>query len=177
MVLIYIYIYYRGSQSLKWFGFPQVHAEILCEEAKVIHFFSVLNLEKLSAEVLKHLAQNSKFPPRTLMKAFIGQNSRLRNLLHEIYCLKTSSTTDSLLCRTSKESDEAGKEPDVKQILLHAKKTPDQFNADLQGMDWNAMELQKVCGPVLWHSKIADAMKSRTSISSHARHFPKICSE
>lgn len=140
----------------------------MSEEAKV-GICSALNHEKLSAEALKHLARNSKFPPRTLTKAFIAKDSKLRNLLHENYHLKTISSIGSLTMETK-----GGKELHGKRILLHAKKTT-KFSEDLQEMDWKAMELDKACGVL--QSMTADIVKSRISITGHARYLPKICSK
>ncbi|KAM7262721.1 hypothetical protein ACFE04_000404 [Oxalis oulophora] len=82
----------------------QVHTE-LCQEEKM-KFCSALNPEKLSAESLKHLAKNCKFPSTTRLKAYFHQhenslnpstmNGKVSKLSQWIGSIGTQSKTEDL---------------------------------------------------------------------------------
>ncbi|PON64826.1 NPH3 domain containing protein [Trema orientale] len=118
----------------------QVHSELY--EVEKMRVCMALNYEKLSAEALRHLARNSKFPSRVSVKAFMLQNSKLTSLIREIYHLKTSK--DPWISDASEEIIKSVKEED-KHMLNKAKKL---IGADCQGMPLKEVELQKVCGGV-----------------------------
>ncbi|GLT70738.1 hypothetical protein SLA2020_427980 [Shorea laevis] len=134
--------------------FLEVHAG-LCEEERV-SVCCALNHEKLSPEALKDLSRNSKFPSETVERALITQKSKIKRLLHAKF--------------------KEGK--DAEQILLYNKRldlSSDKLRADLQGMHWKAIELEKVCGTMQTH--MTSMMRSRLPILiSNVRSLPKLCS-
>jgi hypothetical protein len=154
------------------FRFPQVHAG-LCEEEK-LSVCCALNHEKLSAEALKDLSWNSNFPSQTVQKALITQQSKIKSSLPDTCHLIPFS--DSLFCSNTKEN--LVKE-DAEQILLYNKKLDstaetEKLRADLHGMNWKVMGLEKVCGTM--QTEMANIMRSRLSILGNARFLPKLCS-
>jgi hypothetical protein len=130
----------------------------LCEEERV-SVCCALNHEKLSPEALKDLCRNSKFPSETVERALITQQSKIKRSLHE----------------------NLSKEKDAEQILLCNKKlhlSSDNEKlraADLQGMNWKVMELEKVRGTMQTHM-MSIMRSSRLPILSNARSLPKLCS-
>lgn len=127
----------------------------MCEEERV-SVCCALNHEKLSPEALKDLSRNSKFPSETVERALITQKSKIKRLLHQ----------------------NLRKEKDAEQILLYNKRldlSSDKLRADLQGMHWKAIELEKVCGTMQTH--MTSMMRSRLPILiSNVRSSPKLCS-
>lgn len=77
----------------------QVHVD-LSEEDK-ISVCGALKYEKLSAESLKHLARNKKFPVRRSVKAFTARDSKVKSLAEKIYRIK--SLSDPLFCKTAQD--------------------------------------------------------------------------
>ncbi|KAM4101995.1 hypothetical protein ACB094_05G189000 [Castanea mollissima] len=138
--------------------FLEVHAG-LCEEEKR-SVCCALNHEKLSEEVLKDLSRNSKFPSQTVQMALITQQSMIKCSLPDTHRLLTFC--DSLFCSNTKEN--LGKEDSETKKL----------RADLQGMHWKMMGLEKVCGTM--QTEMANIMRSRLSILGNARSVPKLCS-
>ena len=125
-----------------------------------------INHEKLSSESCKHLAQNSKFPSRTAIQALVSQHSKLKNLLKDTNNLRSLSN---------------GKQFDNnEQIILYAKKLDlsvenEKLRANLQGMQWKLMELEKVCRKM----QVQMAKMTKNKASSHrssSRSLPKLCS-
>lgn len=152
--------------------FLEVHAG-LCEEEK-LSVCCALNHEKLSAEALKDLSWNSNFPSQTVQKALITQQSKIKSSLPDTCHLIPFS--DSLFCSNTKEN--LVKE-DAEQILLYNKKLDstaetEKLRADLDGMNWKVMGLEKVCGTM--QTEMANIMRSRLSILGNARFLPKLCS-
>lgn len=80
--------------------FSQVHTQ-LCEEEKMRLCYA-LNHEKLSAESLQHLGQNSKFPSITSLQVFITQESKHSSSISN--CLYYIKRVDEFrICREHKE--------------------------------------------------------------------------
>ncbi|ONK74686.1 uncharacterized protein A4U43_C03F9100 [Asparagus officinalis] len=140
----------------------EVHTR-LSEEEKMKICCSI-NYEKLSSETCKHLAQNSKFPSRTAIQALVSQHSKLKNLLKD--------TNNLRLLGKGSDSDE--------QIILYAKKLDlstenEKLRANLEGMQWKVMELEKVCRKM--QVKMAKMAKAKLrSNRKSSRSLPKLCS-
>ncbi|PKA52622.1 BTB/POZ domain-containing protein [Apostasia shenzhenica] len=137
----------------------------LSEEEK-LKICSGINYKKLSPEACKHLAQNSKFPSRTAVRALLYQQSKIKSLLQESSCLKSMDGQRRV------SSDE-------EQIVLYAKKLDpsvenEKLKAHLQGMQWRVMELEKACRKM--QNQMAKMMKNKTSNSVISRSLPKLCS-
>lgn len=145
----------------------EVHSRLSEEEKMKI--CCAINYEKLSSESCKHLAQNSKFPSRTALQALVSQHSKLKNLLKD-----TNNVRPAPLAK-GKDSSE--------QIILYAKKLDlsmenEKLRANLQGMQWKVMELEKVCRKMqIQMAKITKSTKiSSGSHRSSSRSLPKLCS-
>jgi len=125
-----------------------------------------INYEKLSSESCKHLAQNSRFPSRTAIQALVSQHSKLKNLLKDTNNLRP--------LKYGTQFDNNG------QIVLYAKKLDlsvenEKLRANLQGMQWKVMELEKVCRKM----QVQMAKMTKSKKSSHrgsSRSLPKLCS-
>ncbi|XP_068669072.1 BTB/POZ domain-containing protein At3g22104-like [Aristolochia californica] len=153
----------------------EVHSG-LSEEDKV-KICSVLNYEKLSTEVCRHLAQNPKLPPRTALEALMSQQSKLKNLLQDVDPLKPVHDTPCSFI--SKPTMEKAGNYDGDQVILYAKKLDqstenENLKAHLQGMQWRVMELEKICRKM--QVQMAKIMKSRLPSPGNPRSLPKLCS-
>ncbi|KAF6173506.1 hypothetical protein GIB67_022916 [Kingdonia uniflora] len=153
----------------------EVHAG-LSEEEK-IKICCGLNYEKLSSNTCKHLAQNSKFPPRTVILALSTQQSKLNNLLKDTNHPKPFiESPPSYTKKTNREKDIE----DTGQIVLYATKLDlsaenEKLKANLQGMQWRVMELEKICRKM--QIQMAKMVKSKvSSTSSSSRSLPRLCS-
>lgn len=153
------------------FGSTQVHVQ-LCEEVKM-RLCSFVNHDKLSAEASKHLAQNSNFPPRSTLKSFITQKSKLNCLIHNhLSHFKVSS-------QSKFHSNAMEEQEGFDQILIYARKHGhskeiDNLETRLQGMQKKVTELEKVC--TMTHSEMSSVTKSRLHGPGKARSLPKLCS-
>ncbi|KAJ6935308.1 BTB/POZ domain-containing protein [Populus alba x Populus x berolinensis] len=149
----------------------QVHVQ-LCEEVKM-RLCSFVNHDKLSAEASKHLAQNSNFPPRSTLKSFITQKSKLNSLIHNhLSHFKVSS-------QSKFHSNAMEEQEGFDQILNYARKHGhskeiDNLETRLQGMQKKVTELEKVC--TMMHSEMSSVTKSRLHGPGKARSLPKLCS-
>ncbi|KAH8493549.1 hypothetical protein H0E87_020346 [Populus deltoides] len=149
----------------------QVHVQ-LSEEEKM-RLCSVVNRDKLSAEALEHLAQNSNFPSRKTLQSFITQQSKINISIHDHFSyLKNSS-------QSTFHSDAKGEQEDLEQILIYARrhghsKKIDNLETELQGMQKRVAEWEKVCTMMCSEKRIV------TKPSLHglgkARSLPKLCS-
>ncbi|OMO64931.1 BTB/POZ-like protein [Corchorus olitorius] len=134
----------------------EVHWGLL--EAEKMRICSALNYAKLSTDGLRQLARNSKFPSRIAIQAFLNQQSKLETLLEESINEKENSD----------------------QILLYSKrvdisKKAEQFDVQLQGMQFRVTELEKFCG--IMQSQIGTIPRTRlSSLGNNARFLPKLCS-
>ncbi|KAK6919435.1 BTB/POZ domain [Dillenia turbinata] len=145
----------------------QVHGVLSAEEK--IKVCCSLNYDKLSSEVCIHLAQNTKFPSKSVIQALLSQKSKLKSILHDTNQPKSPSNF--------KESDCKMKDDDSEQILLYAGKLNvisenERLRAHLQGMQWRVMELEKVCEKM--QTQMTKIMKSRSPTST--RSLPRLCS-
>lgn len=148
----------------------QRRADLFREEKMSI--CCALNYERLSTETLKHLAQNSKFPPRKAVEAFATEQLKLRSLFHEAYNLKT---LDSLFIDAGKEIRDE-KEESEQMIPFSTKKLdlPTETRkrrADLQSMQWKASEFG-VCGTM--EMKMTGALNLRLSFRGSTRYLPTL---
>ncbi|PON36740.1 NPH3 domain containing protein [Parasponia andersonii] len=150
-------MYFQRLKGLNQLVLLQVHSELY--EVEKMRVCMALNYEKLSAEALRHLARNSKFPWRVSLKAFILQNSKLTSLIREIYHVKTSK--DPWLSDASEEIIKSVKE-EGKHMLDKAKKL---IGADCKGMPLKEVGLQKV----------AFRKRPRLSTPDNAKYIPKLC--
>lgn len=71
------------------------------------------------------------------------------------------------------------KEETCEQIVLYAGRLDissenEKVRANLQGMQWRVLELEKVCKKM--QNQMAKMMKSRLSSQSNARSLPRLCS-
>ncbi|KAG6470472.1 hypothetical protein ZIOFF_071545 [Zingiber officinale] len=147
----------------------EVHTQLLDEEKTKL--FCAINYEKLSIESCKHLAMNSKFPSRTVIRALISQQRKLRNLLQETNRLKESPPEQS---RGKKKQFS-----DDQQIILYTKKLEisgenKRLKTQLQGMRWKVIELEKICKKM--KAQVEKATKSRRVSPSGSRSLPRLCS-
>ncbi|MBA0814975.1 hypothetical protein Gohar_020763, partial [Gossypium harknessii] len=110
-----------------------------------------LNYKKLSSEACMHLSQNTKFPSTSAVQALISQQWKLKNLLEGMHNAK--HYTDF----TAKE--DRGRE----QVVVYNEK----LRAQLQGMQWRVMELEKVCKKM--QNQMAKIMKAKVLTHSDAR--------
>ncbi|CAN6452049.1 unnamed protein product [Victoria cruziana] len=148
----------------------QAHSGLSEEEKMKV--CSVLNHEKLSLEVCKHIAQNSTFPSRAAIQAVVCQQSKLKTLLQ-------SSDHHP---RPKPNSPFALKPKDVKvsgnQIVLFTEKLDlsaenEKLKARLQGMQWKVMELEKMCRKM--QTDMSKMLKSKVGNHGSAR-LPRLCS-
>ncbi|KAG6755899.1 hypothetical protein POTOM_039307 [Populus tomentosa] len=150
----------------------QVHVQ-LSEEEKM-RLCSVVNRDKLSAEALEHLAQNSNFPSRKTLQSFITQQSKINISIHDHFSYLKNS------CQSSFHSDAKGEQEDLEQILIHArrhghsKKIDINLETELQEMQKRVAEWEKVC------TMMCSEKRMVTKASLHglgkARSLPKLCS-
>lgn len=132
-----------------------------------------LNYGKLSAETLRHLALNSKFPTRRAVEAFTAYQSKLRSLFREAYNLKTLDSVLIHTCNVFKDEKE-----DTEQIIpLYTKKLDlptdeHKLKADLQSMHLKALDLGNVCGTM--EMQMATIIKLRLSFRGSIQYLPKL---
>lgn len=142
----------------------------LSEEEKT-KICCAINYEKLSSESCKHLAHNSRFPSRTALQALVSQHSKLKNLLKD-----TNNNIRAAPLAKGKDGSE--------QIILYAKKLDlsmenEKLRANLQGMQWKVMELEKVCRKMQIQMAKMTRSTRASSGSGHrgsSRSLPKLCS-
>lgn len=138
-----------------------------------------INYDKLSSESSKHLARNTKFPTRAAVQALISQQSKLKNYLQK------DNTNPRVLVHPPPKQDKQPKESqsdDSEQIVLHANykldltKENEKLKAQLQGIQWRVLELEKACKEM--QAQMTKAMtKNKTSSSSASRSsLPRLCS-
>ncbi|KAF3789592.1 BTB/POZ domain-containing protein [Nymphaea thermarum] len=152
----------------------QAHSGLSEEEKMKV--CSVLNHEKLSLEVCKHIAQNSRIPSRAAIQAVVCQQSKLKTLLEssDNQHRPTTSSPPALKTKEFKAPDkDAGN-----QIVLFAEKLDlstenEKLKARLQGMQWKVMELEKMCRKM--QTDMSKIMKSKVGSHGSAR-LPRLCS-
>lgn len=154
--------------------FEQVHAG-LSEEVKM-NICCTLNYDKLSSETCMHLAQNTKFPSKTVVQALVSQQSKLKSLLQETN--HSRNFTDSP-CSTSSNGSRGAKDDCQEQIVLYAGKLDlsadnEKLRTHLKGMQWRVMELEKACRKM--QTQMAKMMKSKTTSHTNSISLPKLCS-
>ncbi|KAK1260261.1 BTB/POZ domain-containing protein [Acorus gramineus] len=142
----------------------EVHSGLSEEEKTKI--CSALNYEKLSSDACKHLAQNAKFPPKTVNQAIFSQQTKLKNLLKD---------TDIFSSLSRKVGVKGQEENEGDQIVLYAKKLDlskenEELKANLQQMQWRVIELEKIC------KKMHTQMTKMKKKSCPSRSLPKLCS-
>ncbi|XP_021666791.2 BTB/POZ domain-containing protein At3g22104 isoform X2 [Hevea brasiliensis] len=150
----------------------EVHTQ-LCEEEKM-RLCCGLNHEKLSAETLQHLAQNSKFPSSTSSEVFIGQQSKhSSSISNYLYSLKR--VDEIRFCSSTNKNMSCGE--DTKEPVLpferkheHSRET----GMHLQRRQRRVAELEKLC-PVM-QPQMPNVTKRRLCNSGKVRSLPKLCS-
>ncbi|XP_041009582.1 BTB/POZ domain-containing protein At3g22104-like [Juglans microcarpa x Juglans regia] len=152
----------------------QVHAG-LSEEEK-LKICCALNYEKLSADVCIHLAQNMNFPAQTVVQVLISQQYQLKSLLHGTNNCRayTDRFCTSTEVRSKGKKDEANGQVVLYDGKLDVSSDCGKFRAQLQGMQWRVMELEKACRKM--QTQMAKVIKSRVSRHGHPRSLPRICS-
>ncbi|KAK1280209.1 BTB/POZ domain-containing protein [Acorus gramineus] len=145
----------------------EVHGGLSEEEKTKI--CSALNHEKLSSEACKHLAQNAKFPSRIAIQALVSQQTKLKSLL------KDTGVFNPLYGKVPVK----GEENEGQQIVLYAEKLDismenEKLKANLQGMQWRVMELEKLCKKM--HAQMTKMRKNKSTYHSGARSLPRLCS-
>ncbi|XP_057986363.1 BTB/POZ domain-containing protein At3g22104-like [Hevea brasiliensis] len=150
----------------------EVHTR-LCEEEKM-RLCCALNYEKLSAETLQHLAQNSKFPSRRSLQVFISQQSKhSSSISNHMYSFKRLD--EFRFCSASKpnESDREGTNEQVRPCARKHRETRN-LKKHLQQMQCRVAELEKVCKAM--QSQMPNVTKKRLCNSGKVRSLPKLCS-
>ncbi|KAF2303603.1 hypothetical protein GH714_019991 [Hevea brasiliensis] len=150
----------------------EVHTR-LCEEEKM-RLCCALNYEKLSAETLQHLAQNSKFPSRRSLQVFISQQSKhSSSISNHMYSFKRLD--EFRFCSASKPNKSDRKDTD-EQVVPFARKHRETRNLKkhLQQMQCRVAELEKVCKAM--QSQMPNVTKKRLCNSGKVRSLPKLCS-
>ncbi|XP_074562978.1 BTB/POZ domain-containing protein At3g22104-like [Curcuma longa] len=147
----------------------EVHTQLLEEEKTKL--FCAINYEKLSSESCKHLAKNSKFPSRTVIRALVSQQRKLRSLLQETNQLKEPSPERNQSKKKQLSDDQ--------QVILYAKKLEicsenKRLKSQLQGMQWKVTELEKICKKM--QAQMEKAMKMRRVSPSGSKSLPRLCS-
>ncbi|KAG2712287.1 hypothetical protein I3843_04G109800 [Carya illinoinensis] len=152
----------------------QVHAG-LSEEEK-LKICCALNYEKLSADVCIHLAQNIKFPAKTAVQVLISQQCQLKSLLYGTnnYRAYTDRLCTSTEVRSKGMKDEANGQVELYEGKLDVSSDCSKLRAQLQGMQWRVMELEKACRKM--QTQTAKIIKSRVSRHGHTRSLPRLCS-
>ncbi|WOL10379.1 BTB/POZ domain-containing protein [Canna indica] len=151
----------------------EVHTQ-LSEEEKM-NICCAIDYDKLSSESCKHLARNPKFPSRTAVEALTFQQSKLKSLLQNTDSFRSilNPPPNESKC---KEKDQLN---DSEQIVLYANKLDltlenEKLKAELQGMQWRVMELEKICRKM--QTRMAKVMKNKTPSPSGSRSLPRLCS-
>ncbi|KAL9355613.1 hypothetical protein Peur_053583 [Populus x canadensis] len=171
LVLRLLKAFFLEGSTMSQNQLRKVHVQ-LCEEVKM-RLCSFVNYDKLSAKASKHLAQNSNFPPRSTLKSFITQKSKLNCLIHNhLSHFKVSS-------QSKFHSNAMEKQEGFDHILIYARKHGhskeiDNLETRLQGMQKKVTELEKVC--TMMHSEMSSVTKSRLHGPGKARSLPKLCS-
>lgn len=135
-----------------------------------------LNFKKLSAETCVHLSQNTKFPSKSAVQALISQQLKLKSLLHDT---SNSKSNDDLQCKAMEVGKKIEKDEADEQVVLYAGKLDhsaekEDLRANLQGMQWRVMELEKICRKM--QEQMAKIMKSKVRSHNHTRSLPRLCS-
>lgn len=139
----------------------QRHTDLYEQEKLTI--FCALNYKKLSAQSLKQVSKNSKFPSRRAVEAFKTQQSKLRSLLQEVYYVRT---------KDEKEEIESVLH-DTKGLDLDLPTEAQKLRADLQRMHSKALELGKVFGTM--QIQVTNVIKSRLPFrGTNIRYLPKL---
>lgn len=146
----------------------------LSEEEK-LNICCALNCHKLSTEVCIHLSQNTKFPSKTAVQALISQQYQLKSLLHGTN--NSRPYTERLLTevRSKGKKVEANGQVVLYDGKLDVSSSCGKLRAQLQGMQWRVMELEKAC--MKMQTQVAKIIKSRLSRHGHTRSsVPRLCS-
>ncbi|CAN6457917.1 unnamed protein product [Victoria cruziana] len=152
----------------------EVHSGL--SEQEKVKVCRVLNHEKLSVEVCKHITQNSKIPSRSAIQAVISQQSKLKTLL-EGYEHSPFDINAPLSCKSDiSKSTRRGADD---QIVVLAKRIDlsmenEKLKAHLQGMQWKVIELEKMCRK-MQNQMSKMMMKNKASSHGNAR-LPRLCS-
>ncbi|KAH7532991.1 hypothetical protein FEM48_Zijuj04G0082100 [Ziziphus jujuba var. spinosa] len=152
----------------------EVHSG-LSEEEKM-KLCCALNFKKLSAETCVHLSDNTKFPSKSAVQALISQQLRLKSLLHDT---GNSKSNADFPCKAMEVGKKIEKDEADGQVVLYAGKLDhsaenENLRANLQGMQWRVMELEKICRKM--QEQMAKIMKSRVPSHNHTRSLPRLCS-
>lgn len=127
-----------------------------------------LNHEKLSAESLQHLGQNSKFPSITSLQVFITQESKHSSSISN--CLYYIKRVDEFrICREHKEDPHEPVRP-LARKHEHSRET----GVHLQQMQCRVAELENAC--TVLQSQVPNVTEQRFCNSGKFRSLPKLCS-
>ncbi|GFP89516.1 BTB/POZ domain-containing protein at3g22104 [Phtheirospermum japonicum] len=146
----------------------------LSEEQKMKVCFG-LNYEKLSSEVLNHLARNLTMPSKSAVQALVSQQRKLKSLLQKTNRAAFADSTPVSCETTVTEKEEQGS----KQIVLYAKRLNlcdenEKLKAHLQGMQCRVVELENLCRKM--QINMTKMMRSRMPSNGSAKSVPKLCS-
>lgn len=126
-----------------------------------------INYDKLSSESCKHLARNSNFPSRAAVRALISQQSKLRNHLRR-------NVNYRIFVHPSPPKEGKPKESQFDANRLDLTMENEKLKAQLQGIQWRVMELEKHCKEM--QLRMTKVMKNKISGSSVSRSLPWLCS-
>lgn len=129
----------------------------LCEEEKTRVCVGV-KYEKLSREALVDLIRNGNFPSRCVDEALISQRRKLKSLVDD-------------------GTDKGGGSNEQINVVYAQKVDDDDYSeAHLKGMQWRALELEKLCHKMQIEMGKLKLIKSRFSRSTSVTSLPNLCS-
>uniref|UniRef100_A0A7N0ZTG3 NPH3 domain-containing protein n=1 Tax=Kalanchoe fedtschenkoi TaxID=63787 RepID=A0A7N0ZTG3_KALFE len=148
----------------------QVHSGLSKEDK--LKICSALNYHKLSPEACAHLAQNTKFPSKSVLEAIISQQFKLKSVLRNITLGEdpqnfTSKVTESI---KDKSAEEALGHDATDNVTTQNQK----LQQDIHGMQWRVLELEKLRKKM--QSQMTRIVKSKPGNPNGFRSLPKLCS-
>lgn len=129
----------------------KVHAGL--SEKEKISMCNILNHEKLSAELLRHLTRNLAFPSEAKPKAYVTRQSRMKTLIQENDHLK--NFFESMFRKSFKNME-------VKEDAEKRSYDAEELRGDLEGIQSG--------------TQLASVKKSGIHIMSNVVYLPKLCS-
>ncbi|KAK6917394.1 NPH3 domain [Dillenia turbinata] len=149
----------------------EVHSSLSEEERTKI--CSALNYDKLSPDSLKHLEQNSKFPPRSAIEAFSTQHTKSKSLFHGVHSPKSLRE----LSFSDIEYEAMTRRDHVEQIFSCKKKL--DFSVETLTLEASFRETPRKANKSdklpKKHRRWQSLLKSRLSYPKSARALVKLC--
>ncbi|KAK1414543.1 hypothetical protein QVD17_30289 [Tagetes erecta] len=156
----------------------QVHTSLSDDEKTKI--LNSLDYMKLSSESCNHLTQNDKLPPRFAALALKAQQCKLENLFRGLEGQKGYVLPPHQLVATTKDDERR------EQVVIYAQQVVpyegkedivhenEKMKAQLQGMQWRVVELEKVCRNM--QTQMTKILKSKLSRQTSVKSLPRLCS-